>query len=222
MVPVTVERRVGGDLASVQLWVRRHPSPQGRGPEAIPSRPRQWAKQVCRQRIFDALVREHRPKRREHPGRRGVELILIDHSRAFAQNEMPFVDEIIQTDRQLFEALKALDEAAAQRATSSPGSLASAPSRTCSSGATRSSSVSRSSSRSGGRRPSSRSDVSWRPCDSALTCSVRPRSALAAGGAGSAPPRPARGHLRRPRRPPGGGGGRRARGLRQLREPSSG
>jgi hypothetical protein len=36
-------------------------------------------------------------------------VILIDHSRAFAQNEMPDEKKITRVDRELFEALKALD-----------------------------------------------------------------------------------------------------------------
>ena len=36
MVPPTVERRVGSDLASVQLWVEGCRVHQGRRPEAVP------------------------------------------------------------------------------------------------------------------------------------------------------------------------------------------
>ncbi len=109
MVPVTVERRVKGDLASVQIWLEGVRLLRDAG-DAIPARPLYWAKQVCRQRIFDALIANID----RNAGNIFVDeewnLILIDHSRAFAKNEAPFLTQIIQTDRHLFAALKALDE----------------------------------------------------------------------------------------------------------------
>jgi len=110
MVPVTVERRVEGDLASAQLWLNGCRLLREAATE-VPRHPRQWARQVCRQRIFDALSANID----RNAGNLLIDsewnLILIDHSRAFAKNEMPFLDDIIQTDRQLFAALKALEEA---------------------------------------------------------------------------------------------------------------
>ena len=38
-------------------------------------------------------------------------LVLIDHSRAFASDRMPFEKEMTRIDRELFARLKALDEA---------------------------------------------------------------------------------------------------------------
>ena len=38
-------------------------------------------------------------------------LVLIDHSRAFASDRMPFVKEMTRIDRELFARLKTLDEA---------------------------------------------------------------------------------------------------------------
>jgi hypothetical protein len=110
MVPVTVERRVEGQLASVQLWLNgcRLLSEMG---STTPPRPRVWARQVCRQRIFDALAANID----RNSGNILIDdewnLILIDHSRAFATNDTPFLDEITQTDREFYQALKALDEA---------------------------------------------------------------------------------------------------------------
>ena len=37
-------------------------------------------------------------------------LILIDHSRAFARDTMPFMKEMTRIDREFYEKLKALDE----------------------------------------------------------------------------------------------------------------
>jgi hypothetical protein len=110
MVPVTVERRVEGDLVSAQLWLNGCRLLRDAAAE-VPRHPRQWARQVCRQRIFDALSANID----RNAGNLLIDsewnLILIDHSRAFAKNDMPFLDDIIQTDRQLFAAMKALDEA---------------------------------------------------------------------------------------------------------------
>ncbi len=42
-------------------------------------------------------------------------IILIDHSRAFASDKMPFEKEMTRIDRQMFERLKALDEASVMK-----------------------------------------------------------------------------------------------------------
>jgi hypothetical protein len=70
MVPPTVERRVGTDLASVQLHI-----------------------------LVDGEWN----------------MVLIDHSRAFASDRMPFEKEMTRVDRVLFERLKALDEASVMK-----------------------------------------------------------------------------------------------------------
>lgn len=110
MVPVTVERRINGERSSVQLWLEDCQLLRQAG-SAKPSRPRAWGRQICRQRIFDALAANID----RNAGNLLIDgewnLVLIDHSRAFARNEAPFLEDVIQADRQLFEALKALDEA---------------------------------------------------------------------------------------------------------------
>jgi hypothetical protein len=109
MVPVTVERTVNGKGASVQLWLNGCRLLKDAAKET-PPRVRQWARQVCRQRIFDALIANID----RNAGNILIDdqwnLILIDHSRAFAQDRMPKFEEIIQTDRGMYDALKALDE----------------------------------------------------------------------------------------------------------------
>jgi hypothetical protein len=66
---------------------------------------------VSHQRIFDALIANIDRNAQNMMIDGESNLILIDHSRAFAKDEMPFMDDIKRTDRELFEALKALDEA---------------------------------------------------------------------------------------------------------------
>ena len=110
MVPVTVERRVGSNLASVQLWVEGCKHVKDVDQSACP-RPIDWAKQVCRQKVFDNLIANID----RNAGNLLVDgewnLVLIDHSRAFAQNKMPFEKEMTRIDRELLARLKTLDEA---------------------------------------------------------------------------------------------------------------
>ncbi|MCG6927300.1 MAG: phosphatidylinositol 4-kinase [Acidobacteria bacterium] len=110
MVPVTVERRIEGDLASVQLWIDRTRLLSDVGAE-VPPRPYEWARQVRRQRVFDALIANIDRNAGNMLVDEDWNMILIDHSRAFMKNETPFLDEISAVDRPLYEAVKALDEA---------------------------------------------------------------------------------------------------------------
>jgi hypothetical protein len=110
MVPVTVERRVGRELASVQMWVEGCRMVKDVDQSACPS-PVEWAKQTCRQRVFDNLIANID----RNAGNILVDgqwnMILIDHSRAFASNTMPFEKQMTRIDREMFAKLKALDEA---------------------------------------------------------------------------------------------------------------
>jgi len=108
MVPVTVERRVGPDFASVQMWVEGCRLMKDVDQKACP-RPQEWAKQVCRQRVFDNLTANID----RNAGNLLIDgewhLILIDHSRAFAADRMPFDKAMSRLDRETFGRLKALD-----------------------------------------------------------------------------------------------------------------
>jgi hypothetical protein len=114
MVPVSVERRVGSDLAAVVLWVEGCKHLKDVDQSACP-RPIEWAKQVCRQKVFDNLIANID----RNAGNLLVDgewnLVLIDHSRAFARDKMPFEKEMTRIDRAFFERLKALDEASVMK-----------------------------------------------------------------------------------------------------------
>jgi hypothetical protein len=110
MVPPTIERRVGSDLASVQLWVEGCKLLKGLNQSACPT-PSEWARQVCRQRAFDNLVANVDRNQGNLLVDGAWNLVLIDHSRAFAQDRMPFEKEMTRIDRDFYEKLKALDEA---------------------------------------------------------------------------------------------------------------
>ena len=98
------------DLAAVQLWVEGCKLLKGLDQSACPT-PTEWAKQVCRQRAFDNLIANIDRNQGNLLVDGAWNLILIDHSRAFAQNRMPFEKELVRIDRPFFERLKALDEA---------------------------------------------------------------------------------------------------------------
>ena len=108
MVPVTVERTVEGHQASVQLWTNGCRL-LAEVEKQDPPDPREWDRQVRRHRVFDALIANIDRNAQNILIDDQWNIILIDHSRAFARNTMPFEDEITHLDRELFEALKALD-----------------------------------------------------------------------------------------------------------------
>jgi hypothetical protein len=110
MVPVTVERRVGSELASVQMWVEGCRMIKDVDQAACPT-PVEFAKQVCRQRVFDNLIANIDRNAGNILVDGQWDLILIDHSRAFASNTMPFEKEMTRIDREMFARLEALDEA---------------------------------------------------------------------------------------------------------------
>jgi hypothetical protein len=109
MVPVTVERRVGSELASLQMWVEGCRMIKDVDQAACPN-PVEFAKQVCRQRVFDNLVANIDRNAGNILVDGQWDVILIDHSRAFASNRMPFEEEMTRVDREMLAKLKALDE----------------------------------------------------------------------------------------------------------------
>lgn len=112
MVPVTVEKRVQGELVSAQLWVegctslkklKDVPNPDVSG----------WNRQVYRQRVFDNLIANIDRNEGNLLVARDPNwtLILVDHSRAFtSEMKMPF--PMTRIDRPLFARLRLLDEKA--------------------------------------------------------------------------------------------------------------
>jgi hypothetical protein len=127
MVPVTVERRVGSELASVQMWVEGCRMVKDVDQSACPT-PVEFAKQICRQRVFDNLIANID----RNAGNILVDgqwnIILIDHSRAFAANTMPFEKQMTRIDREMLAKLEALDEAGLKK-TVRPWVLGDAPVR---------------------------------------------------------------------------------------------
>jgi hypothetical protein len=110
MVPVTVERHWSGQGASAQLWVKGCKLLSDFKPQPQPTHPVEWARQVCRQRVFDCLIANIDRNAGNILVDDQYNLILIDHSRAFAAGARPFEKEIRRLDREFFERIKALDE----------------------------------------------------------------------------------------------------------------
>lgn len=110
MVPPTVERRVDGDLMSVQLWVDDVDTIKHVQEKKLHApNPASWNRDVYRQRVFDNLVANIDRNQGNLLLDPIWNLILIDHSRAFtAIPTMPF--PMTKIDRDFYEKLKALDE----------------------------------------------------------------------------------------------------------------
>jgi len=111
MVPPTVERRVERELISLQLWVENC-RPLKQVDQNVPHDPLPWNRQVYRQRVFDDLIANIDDNAGNILVNPLWDMILIDHSRCFARDAMPFEKEETRIDRPLFDKLKALDEAA--------------------------------------------------------------------------------------------------------------
>jgi hypothetical protein len=110
MVPPTVERRVERDLVSVQLWVEGCRVIKAVDQNA-PHDPARWNRQIYQQRVFDDLIANIDDNAGNILVDRLWNMILIDHSRCFASDAMPFERQMTHIDRPLFDKLKALDEA---------------------------------------------------------------------------------------------------------------
>lgn len=108
MVPPTVERRWGGELGSLQLWVEHVVLLKTKNPNTAPD-VNAWNKQVHRQRVWDALTANIDRNAGNLLIDPAWNLILIDHSRCFtSESRFPF--PITRTDHELYDKLKTLDE----------------------------------------------------------------------------------------------------------------
>lgn len=119
MVPPTVERKVGNEMASVQLWVentrmlkevqeKKLRSPDGEG----------WNRQWHRVEVFDDLVGNIDENKGNLLFDPVWNFIKIDHSRAFTDTpSLPFDPEktVKQIDLPFFERIKALDRTTVKR-----------------------------------------------------------------------------------------------------------
>jgi hypothetical protein len=117
MVPPTVEKRVEGDLGAAVMWVSPTksfkelggvPGQKGvKGPP--PAMIGTWTNQITRAKMFDDLIGNTDPNLGNWLVDPAWNVILIDHTRAF--NTKDLYHQLIQVDTELWDKMKALDEA---------------------------------------------------------------------------------------------------------------
>ena len=117
MVPPTVEKRVEGDLGAAVMWVSPTKSfkelggvPGQKGVKGPPAaQMAAWTTQITRAKMFDDLIGNTDPNLGNWLVDPAWNLILIDHTRAFTTKDL--YHELIQVDTELWDKMKALDEA---------------------------------------------------------------------------------------------------------------
>jgi hypothetical protein len=110
MIPPTVEKRVKGDLGAAVMWVSRvksfkelggPPTPPG---EHVDS----WNRQLAKAKMFDNLINNRDPNLGNWLVDPAWNLILIDHTRAFAPGK-DMVHKMSRIERGLWERMLKLD-----------------------------------------------------------------------------------------------------------------
>ena len=111
MVPVTVEKRVGGDLGAAVMWVAPAQSFDDLGGRPTPPREyrRQWNHQNRRAVMFDNLICNTDSNLGNWLIDPAWNIILIDHSRAFT-TDTKMVHEMDRVIRELWVRMQALTE----------------------------------------------------------------------------------------------------------------
>jgi hypothetical protein len=112
MVPVTVERRLSGDVGAAMMWLSPTRSFTDMG--GIPTPPDthlgRWNLQLIRAKMFDNLIYNIDPNQGNWLVDPSWNLFLIDHSRAFTDGKK-LVQEMTRIDRALWDRMKELDQA---------------------------------------------------------------------------------------------------------------
>jgi hypothetical protein len=110
MVPPTVEKRVKGDLGAAVMWVGSVKSfKQMGGPPTPPAQHMEsWNRQMSKAKMFDNLINNQDPNLGNWLVDPAWNLILIDHTRAFAPGKN-LVHKLNRVDRALWEKMLALD-----------------------------------------------------------------------------------------------------------------
>src|SRR5262245_414564 len=123
MVPPTVEKRVKGELGAAVMWVSPTKSFKDLG--GVPGQKNvagppgakvaAWVGQLTRAKMFDNLIGNLDPNLGNWLVDPEWNLILIDHTRAFTSSPKLY-HELQSVDPQLWEKMKALDEASLKTA----------------------------------------------------------------------------------------------------------
>jgi hypothetical protein len=112
MVPPTVERRIDGEVGAAVMWVAGVTTfaELGQDVRAPREHAARWNWQLVRAMMFDNLIGNLDPNLGNWLKDAAWNLILIDHSRAFTASRELY-HRMNQIDVQLWERMKALDEA---------------------------------------------------------------------------------------------------------------
>jgi hypothetical protein len=118
MVPPTVEKRVKGEVGAAIMWVAPTESfkqlggvPGQKGVKTPPaSQAPAWNRQITRAKMFDDLIGNIDPNLGNWLIDPAWNLILIDHTRAFTSTK-DLYHQLVAIDPELWERMKALDEA---------------------------------------------------------------------------------------------------------------
>ncbi|MFQ5742550.1 MAG: hypothetical protein ACE5HV_03050 [Acidobacteriota bacterium] len=114
-VPPAVERRIDGKKCSVQMWVEGTMTEEERTKKHLRA-PKylRWRHEVQNMYIFDALIGNDDPNAGNILYEKDSwKLWMIDHTRSFQISRSPWdLSKIVSIDRQLWENLQALDQAA--------------------------------------------------------------------------------------------------------------
>ena len=112
MIPPTVERRVKNDLGAAILWVSPVRSFKDMGGPPTPPSDHfdSWNRQMARAKMFDNLINNRDPNLGNWLVDPAWNLILIDHTRAFAPGK-DMVHKMNRIERGLWERMLALDAA---------------------------------------------------------------------------------------------------------------
>jgi len=112
MIPPTVEKRVKGELGAAVMWVSpvRSFKQMGGPPTPPPEHLDSWNRQMAKAKMFDNLINNRDPNLGNWLVDPAWNLILIDHTRAFALGK-DMVHKMNRIEKGLWERMLALDAA---------------------------------------------------------------------------------------------------------------
>ena len=112
MVPVTVERRIRGDVGAAVMWLSPTQSFKELGGTPTPPTCHlsYWAIQLIRAKMFDTLIYNRDPNEGNWLVDPAWNLMLIDHSRSFTPGDDMAHENMLRVDRYLWERMQQLDE----------------------------------------------------------------------------------------------------------------
>ena len=112
MVPVTIERRIRGELGAAIMWAA--PTENFKELGGVPSPPTRhigyWTIQLIRAKMFDNLIYNRDPNEGNWLKDPAWNLMLIDHSRSFTPDDDMTHEDMTRVDRYLWERMQLLDE----------------------------------------------------------------------------------------------------------------